>query len=439
VQKQLEAKDMGKDTLSDAQLKAIMPLCNPEKRKLYLPWLNLSMAYFEINTELRGAMYLAQLAHESTDLTHWEENLNYSAGRLTQVWPHRFPTLSAASPYAHNPIALANKTYGGRMGNRANSNDGWMYRGRGPIQITGKDLYQELTDALGADFNVDFVANPELLLSVQWGLMASAWVFAVNKKCLPLADNKNVRQCTIRINGGENGLASRLENYRRAVQVLPDTFNLKDYDTLKKDFGERLSTAGTSTVQPSRLDVSNQEVFQPVPDPSTDDAAAPATADTDTAAPAAPGGNGGAKPPPEPQVVYKEKASTFSRVLTAVFAFFSMVVTTLTGWCGSNEAVSAVSQRAAEHAVDGADQHLIIRLAMVAVYIVVFGGIGIVLAWIAFKIYDHEKNRATELNKQKIVAASDPEKATVEFTSKPAETTAAKRVDVTDAVVTSGG
>lgn len=86
----------------------------------------------------RLQFFLAQLGHESSGLTVDEENLDYSAARLMAVWPSRFPTLAAAQPYAHNPRALANKVYGGRLGN-IGPDDGWKYRGRGYIQLTGRD------------------------------------------------------------------------------------------------------------------------------------------------------------------------------------------------------------------------------------------------------------------------------------------------------------
>lgn len=91
------------------------------------------------------------------------ENLSYSAGRLRQVWPNRFPTLTAASRYARQPRALANKVYNGRMGNRVSSDDGWLYRGNGLGQITGRDNHQKWGDRLG----VDLIGNPQLLEDLQ--------------------------------------------------------------------------------------------------------------------------------------------------------------------------------------------------------------------------------------------------------------------------------
>jgi putative chitinase len=254
---------MGQDYLTDSQLKAIMPLLSAEKRRRFTPYLNLSMAYFDINTERRVSMYLAQLAHESTDLTRWVENLNYSAARLTQVWRNRFPSIEAAKPFANNPQALANRVYNGRMGNRTGSNDGWNYRGRAPMQATGRDMYEKLTASIGHDFNVDFVKNPDLLLQVQYGFLASAWIFAVEKKCLSLADARDIETCTRRINGGTNGLKDRLQNYRTALAVLPDKFSLKSYDEFQTEmFGDEMIIADAAKADnQSRLAITNQDLI----------------------------------------------------------------------------------------------------------------------------------------------------------------------------------
>jgi putative chitinase len=113
--------------------------------------------------------FFATLALESGGFRQREENLNYSAKRLCQVWPKRFPSLAAAAPYANNPRALADKVYGGRMGNRA-AGDGYKYRGRGPGQITGHDGYA----ALGKVVGLPLTAQPELVASDQYLLECAA-------------------------------------------------------------------------------------------------------------------------------------------------------------------------------------------------------------------------------------------------------------------------
>ncbi|MDZ7892337.1 MAG: glycoside hydrolase family 19 protein [Rhodoferax sp.] len=115
--------------------------------------------------------FLGQVLHESAGLTRFTENLNYSAERLCQVWPSRFPTIADARPYANNPEALANRVYGGRMGN-TESGDGWRYRGRGPIQLTGKDNYAAVSELIGQDL----VVLPELMEQPRYSLEATiAW------------------------------------------------------------------------------------------------------------------------------------------------------------------------------------------------------------------------------------------------------------------------
>lgn len=224
--------------LTDSIFKQLFPLLTKEQRFVYLPYLNLAMARFKINTERRVAMFLAQLTVESTGLTRWVENMNYSAKRLTQVWSRRFPTIAAAAPYANNPKALAIKTYGGRLGNRPNTDDGWRYRGHAPIQATGRDMYVGLNNALGDELGVDFVANPDLLSKPEYGFLASAWIFAVEKKCLPFADSNQIVAASKAINGGTIGLAERKQAYERALRLLPDDFVLDSYATISSEFNK---------------------------------------------------------------------------------------------------------------------------------------------------------------------------------------------------------
>jgi len=106
---------------------------------------------FEVNTTTRWRHFFSQTLHETQGYTKSIENLSYSAERLVVVWPNRFPTIEAALPYARNPRALANKVYGGRLGN-TNAEDGWVFRGRGLLQITGRSNYQRASDLLGMNF-----------------------------------------------------------------------------------------------------------------------------------------------------------------------------------------------------------------------------------------------------------------------------------------------
>jgi putative chitinase len=163
----------------------------------YTAHLNVAFSHFEITTKKRVAKFLAQGSFESMRLTKTEENLSYSAKRLTQVWPSRFPTLASAEPYARNPRALANKVYGGRMGN-TDPDDGWIYRGRGLKQLTGKANYLAAEDGLGmliTGDNAYRVAQPE---GAAW---TACWFWYANG-CNQLADGDDLAALTRRINGG---------------------------------------------------------------------------------------------------------------------------------------------------------------------------------------------------------------------------------------------
>jgi putative chitinase len=149
------------------------------------------------------------------------ENLNYSAERLPKVWPSRFKPKGPLSPidYAHNPQKLANEVYGGRMSNTG-PNDGFTYRGRGLLQLTGKASYQEATTILRKENPTapDFVSSPDEVISTEWCLTiaASEWV---SKGCNALADQDDIRKITRAINGGQIGLAEPIEWAKRTKAV----------------------------------------------------------------------------------------------------------------------------------------------------------------------------------------------------------------------------
>lgn len=161
--------------------------------------------------------FLAQVAHESGGLSVIEENLKYSAKRMTEIWPSRFPTLAAAEPFANNPEALANKVYASRMGNGSpESGDGWRYRGRGYIQITGRDGYRAIGDAIGVDLenHPDHAAAPEHALRVACGF----WRW---KKVNAACDEGDFPRVTRLVNGGLTGQPDReawLEKVRKILK-----------------------------------------------------------------------------------------------------------------------------------------------------------------------------------------------------------------------------
>ncbi|MFN4087804.1 MAG: peptidoglycan-binding protein [Alphaproteobacteria bacterium] len=158
--------------------------------------------------------FLAQIGHESGGLQIRSENMNYSAARMMQVWPSRFPDLAATNGLANAPEALANKVYGGRMGNDA-PGDGWKYRGRGFIQITGKDGYRNVGDRAG----LDLVADPDLALDPKHCLRI-ACAFWAWKRLNPLCDTGDFVAVTRRINGGTIGMNDRFHWLQKAQSVV---------------------------------------------------------------------------------------------------------------------------------------------------------------------------------------------------------------------------
>ena len=159
---------------------------------------------FEITTPRRLAHFLAQASVECAGGTALEENLNYSAERLHAVWPARFPSIGSAQPYAHNPRLLADKVYDGRMGNRAGTDDGWNYRGRGLIDLTGAATYERVGKACGLDLK----ENPNLASASETALIVAAAFWMLSDANL-LADRGEIRAETKVINGGLTGLADR--------------------------------------------------------------------------------------------------------------------------------------------------------------------------------------------------------------------------------------
>ena len=175
-----------------------------------------TFAKYDISSPQRQSSFIGQCAHESGNFRILEENLYYSAPRLMADWPSRFPNLDVASQYANNPEKLANKIYSGRMGNGdEESGEGYAYRGRGLIQMTGKESYANCGSGLG----VDLVGDPDRLLDPQYAALSAGWFW--NKKGLnSLADVQDYETMTKRINGGLNGLDDRKAKIAKALSIL---------------------------------------------------------------------------------------------------------------------------------------------------------------------------------------------------------------------------
>ncbi|CAA2962496.1 Hypothetical predicted protein [Olea europaea subsp. europaea] len=166
-----------------------------------------------INTPARIAAWLGQIHAETAGLTRFEENLNYSADGLRATWPKRFPTDAAVQALAHNPQRIAEAVYGGRMGND-NAGDGWLYRGRGMLQLTGKDQYAEAAHWTG----LDLVATPALAADPKSAAVIAGAFWRVHG-CNALADRGDTTAVTKAINGGVEGLAERQRQTTRAALI----------------------------------------------------------------------------------------------------------------------------------------------------------------------------------------------------------------------------
>lgn len=177
--------------------------------------LETAMAEFGINTPKRQAAFLAQCGHESGGLRTVEENLNYSAEALLRVFPKYFTAEQAAS-YARKPERIANRVYANRMGNGPEaSGDGWKYRGKGPIQLTGKVNHQ----LCGQDLKLDLIQNPNLLLVTEVGARSACWFWEKNN-LNRFADTGDFKGLTRAINGGYIGLEHRMELWAAAKVAL---------------------------------------------------------------------------------------------------------------------------------------------------------------------------------------------------------------------------
>jgi len=175
---------------------------------------------YEINTPRRVAAFLAQCGHESGGWTIFQENLNYSAQGLNSIFKKYFPTIESAQPYARKPEMIANKIYANRMGNGApETGDGWKYRGRGPIQLTGSANYKAFAQEMFDDWE-NLYNNPDWVTEDKdFALMSAIWFWNKNK-LNALADIEDIKTMTKRINGGYLGLEDRIKHYNECIHLL---------------------------------------------------------------------------------------------------------------------------------------------------------------------------------------------------------------------------
>jgi len=178
--------------------------------------LNETFARFNILSPVQQASFIGQCGHECGNFKVLEENLNYRAETLMKLWAKRFPTIEIANEYARNPKKIANKVYASRMGNRdESSGDGFRFRGRGCIQLTGHANYFHAGKACGEDF----VMNPDLVATPKYAAMTAGWFWNTHK-LNQYADARDYVTMTKKINGGTIGLADRQKHIAHALEVL---------------------------------------------------------------------------------------------------------------------------------------------------------------------------------------------------------------------------
>ncbi len=208
--------------LTAEKLIQIAPNC-PDS-KIWCDAINNAMTEFEINNLARIAAFLAQILHESGEFKHLIENLNYtSATRIYNVWPKRMKNTETAGKYVLNRMALANFVYAHKNGNgKAESGDGWRYRGRGLIQLTGRANYALAASALG----LPLISNPELLEQPKNAARSAAWFWhskGLNKLADDLKDDDDdadFARITKRINNRLLGLKERRKYWAKAKMIL---------------------------------------------------------------------------------------------------------------------------------------------------------------------------------------------------------------------------
>lgn len=209
--------------ITAARLRELAPRCD---YMAIAPHLDRAAKRYGIDTPRRVGHWLATVYVETQAFTRLEENLNYSAERLCEVWPGRFPTLASAAPYARNPRALANKVYGGRYGNTG-PDDGWLYRGGGGIHLTFRDNYAAASKWTG----LDLVRRPDLVRSWEVGAVVAAafWethglneivapdpgerIYATLDQTIRANEEDDLRQARKVVQGGQLGV----DDVRRAL------------------------------------------------------------------------------------------------------------------------------------------------------------------------------------------------------------------------------
>jgi putative chitinase len=199
------------------KLQACMP--NNPRVTDWFDVVHVTLPLYNITTWRRVAQWIAQMGQESGDFRFLTENLNYSASGLRKTWPRHFPTAQIAQEYQRQPERIANRAYANRIGNGDEaSGDGWKFRGRGLIQVTGRANYTDASVALYGDAQI-LLDEPELLAETDGAVRSACWYWN-SRRLNTHADNEDTVRVTRIINGGTHGLAERQARYARARSVL---------------------------------------------------------------------------------------------------------------------------------------------------------------------------------------------------------------------------
>ena len=203
----------------DGLIKAV-PTARVTDLAKYVDALNDALTRYTIDTPQRIAAFIAQVAHESGDFRYSEENLNYSWQALRKTWPSHFPTDDFAKAYDRQPEKIANQAYASRNGNgNEASGDGWRFRGRGLIQITGRINYLAYSQGIA---EAAVMTGPELLALPPHAALSACWFWHEHglNVLADVGDEASFNAITYRINGGWNGKDDRLQNWAEAKTVL---------------------------------------------------------------------------------------------------------------------------------------------------------------------------------------------------------------------------
>jgi putative chitinase len=214
------------ELITETQMAQICPKLSkfPIRIKSLTSLLNSICPIYGINTKDIFHEFFANLCEESGEFLHLEENLSYSIDRMLAVWPTRFKSAASAKPYARNPKALAMKVYGGRkdLGNLT-PEDGWLFRGGGPIQLTGRANFTNFARWMEKKFGI--VKAPEVWADLlrtndEYGIHSACWIFAIAMGLNDEAERDEMKTIVKRINGGLTNYPQRIHYYELAKKYI---------------------------------------------------------------------------------------------------------------------------------------------------------------------------------------------------------------------------